>query len=141
MDDHPLWQPNSRAIENSQMHQFRLWINKKYQIKLIDYFELHHWSVKHLEEFWGSLAEFTEVILSKPTKQIFKPGKRMQDGQWFLGAELSFAENLLRFRDDKNALIFVSERGEEQTITYGELYQQVAMLADWLSKAGLNPGY
>lgn len=88
----------------------------------------------------GSLAEFTEVILSKPAKQIFKPGKRMQDGQWFLGAELNFAQNLLRFRDDKNALIFVNERGQEQTLTYGELYQQVAILAGWLSKVGLNPG-
>ena len=31
--------------------------------------------------------------------------------RWFLGARLNFAENLLRYQDEREALVFWNERG------------------------------
>ena len=36
--------------------------------------------------------------------------------RWFPGARLNFAENLLRFADDRDALVFWNERGRQRTL-------------------------
>ena len=38
--------------------------------------------------------------------------------RWFVGARLNFAENLLRYRDDREALVFWNERGAQRRLTY-----------------------
>ncbi|MGH8377683.1 MAG: acetoacetate--CoA ligase, partial [Gammaproteobacteria bacterium] len=54
---------------------------------------------------------------------------------------LNFAENLLRYRDERPALVFRSEHdGHRITFTYKELYRQVAGLADALKKSGVKSG-
>ena len=37
--------------------------------------------------------------------------------RWFPGARLNFAENLLRYRDDREALVFWNERGPQRALT------------------------
>ena len=55
------------------------------------------------------------------------------------GARLNFAENLLRFRDERIALVSILEDGRRQSISYGQLYQNVAGLAA-LRTAGVEAG-
>ncbi|MCP4495387.1 MAG: AMP-binding protein, partial [Phycisphaeraceae bacterium] len=59
---------------------------------------------------------------------------------WFEGARLNFAENLLRRRDDKTALIEVHESGSERTISYAELARLAANFAAFLRDRGVQPG-
>ncbi len=61
---------------------------------------------------------------------------KMPGAQWFEGARLNYAENLLRYRDDQTALIFKGETKESKKITYTELYSQVAALAKSLKELG-----
>ena len=65
---------------------------------------------------------------------------KMPGAKWFAGARLNFAENLLRYRDDRVALIFKGEVQESRRITYAELYSQVAALALSLRLEGIQPG-
>ncbi|MCK5309356.1 MAG: acetoacetate--CoA ligase, partial [Thermoplasmata archaeon] len=51
-----------------------------------------------------------------------------------------YAENLLKYRDDRPAIIFKGEEKVKQTITYAELYDQVARLAKALRDAGIKTG-
>jgi len=60
--------------------------------------------------------------------------------QWFVGARLNFAENLLRHRDDNLAFIFRGENQKSATMTYAELYDSVACLAKPLREVGVAPG-
>jgi acetoacetyl-CoA synthetase len=53
---------------------------------------------------------------------------------------LNFAENLLRRRDDKAALIFRGEDTVRRVLTYKELYAATAHLAASLRKAGVTSG-
>ena len=73
--------------------------------------------------------EFGEVRYSRSYDVVLENVNRFPGAKWFPGARLNFAENLLRYRDDRLALIF---RGEMQTtayMTYAELYDAVARLA------------
>ena len=60
--------------------------------------------------------------------------------RWFVGARLNFAENLLRYRDDREALVFWTERGAQRRLTYRELYDDVARVAAALRLAGVGVG-
>ena len=55
-------------------------------------------------------------------------------------ARLNFAENLLRYRDARPALIFHNERGARCELCYGELYDEVARVAAGLKAAGVVAG-
>ncbi len=122
------------------MTQFIEFINQQHQTALPDYFAVHAWSVAHPGEFWQAVWAFTDIIGHLSKQAIYVPGARMQDTQWFTGSRLNFAENLLRYRDEQAALVFRSELGKNQTITYSELYQQVSALADWLRRKGVAAG-
>jgi acetoacetyl-CoA synthetase len=46
---------------------------------------------------------------------------KMPGAKWFAGARLNFAEHLLRFRDDRTALVFYGEDQVRRKLTYAEL--------------------
>jgi acetoacetyl-CoA synthetase len=60
--------------------------------------------------------------------------------RWFTGARLNFAENLLRYSDEREALVSWDEGGRRAALTYGELQESVAALAAALRAHGIVPG-
>jgi len=60
--------------------------------------------------------------------------------QWFPDATLNFAENLLRFSDDREALVEIDERDARRALTYGQLRDQVARLAGWMRDQNIQSG-
>jgi len=84
--------------------------------------------------------EFADIKASKPYDQVIDDVTRMPGAKWFSGARLNFAENLLRYRDDQVALIFKGEDHDSTTMTYSELYDEVAAVAKSLKEAGVQAG-
>ena len=105
-----------------------------------DYDALHAWSVDHSEEFWPALWDFCNVISTAEATQVLADGDDFLRSRWFRGAELNFAENLLRWNDDRVAIVGILEGGERRTLTYAELYRAVARVAAEFSERGLGPG-
>ncbi len=64
----------------------------------------------------------------------------MEKAQWFPDARLNFAENLLCKKNSEVAIYFRAEDQVEYTLTWRQLYEQVASVADWLRNNGLEPG-
>ncbi len=64
----------------------------------------------------------------------------MPGAQWFPRARLNFAQNLLRRRDDAQAVIFRGEDKVRRTLTYAELYADVSRLAQFLRESGVKVG-
>ena len=60
--------------------------------------------------------------------------------RWFTGAQLNFAENLLRFRDDREAIVSWTEGGPGRRLTFAELHGAVARFAAWLRAVGVGEG-
>ncbi|MCQ3831135.1 acetoacetate--CoA ligase [Microbulbifer elongatus] len=135
----PLWQPTEEAIAATQMDQFRRQVNERHQQSLPDYAGLYQWSVDHREAFWSQLWDFGEVIASERGERVL--GKDTMPGaEWFPDARLNFAENLLRFRDDKPALIERLENGRRRELSYRQLFERVERLAAALVHAGVEKG-
>ncbi len=136
----PLWQPNLNLANQSHLHHFMQFINKKFNFSFSDYDELYQWSIDHPEDFWQCTAVFCDIQFSKPPSQIMQRNDEMQKTKWFVDAKLNFAENLMWRRDKHSALIYANENGERAQITYAELFSRVCGLAEKLKLSGLQSG-
>ena len=136
----PLWEPSPERKENANITRFIALVNERYGTKLTAYNELNDWAINNPAYFWALAWEFVGIRASKKYDRVLVPGKRMMDTKWYTGARLNFAENLLRYRDRHPALIFKSEVRDAVSITYAELYEQVARLAKSLRELGIEPG-
>ena len=135
-----LWQPSATAIDNSNLNRFRDLINQRHQATLPDYAALYDWSVAHSEQFWSALWDFAEVRAQRRWDQVLLDGEKMPGARWFVGSRLNFAENLLRRRDESDALVFRNETGISRRLSFAQLYQQVAQLAATLRQLGVVAG-
>ena len=135
-----MWKPSVEQIERSQMFEFKEFINTRHGLNLGSYQDLHEWSVDNIHEFWASAWEFFDIIHTQPYTQVVDDVSEMPGAKWFTGARLNFAENLLRRRDDKTALIFKGESQPVRKLTYAELYSEVAKTATALRTAGVEKG-
>lgn len=135
-----LWKPSNKQASQTQMFRFIQFVNDRHHVSFSDYDALYEWSVKETEAFWATLWDFLDIIHSKPYLKVADDIDKMPGTDWFPGAELNFAENLLRFRDEKTALVFKSEAKSAERISYGELYDQVARTAKSLKEVGIEAG-
>ena len=135
-----LWKPTEEQIKNSNMYRFMNIINEKYHQNFSEFESLYEWSIENIADFWETFWEFADIIASKPYDQAIDDVTKMPGARWFSGARLNFAQNLLRFRDDKTAQIFKGEGQPSTKMTYAELYDEVARLARSLKDAGVQAG-
>jgi len=135
-----LWQPSDERIRNTNMHHFIQYVNTRQGKNFNSYEDLYEWSFEESPVFWATLWDYAEVIHSRSYDQVVDDLKKMPGARWFEGARLNFAENLLRYRDNRIALSFKGETRPTLSITYSELYQQVARLAKSLRDMGIQPG-
>jgi len=135
-----LWKPSEESIRQSNMYRFMQIVNQKYHQALNEYDSLYQWSVENIPEFWTTMWEFAQVVHSAPYAQVVDDLTKMPGAQWFAGARLNFAENLLRYRDDRTALIFKGEGQAPTRMTYAQLYDEVARMARSLRAMGIRPG-
>jgi len=113
-------------------------INKKYAFNFSKYSELYQWSIDNIPDFWAAMWDFAKIQASQPFEEVVDDITKMPGAKWFAGARLNFAENLLRYRDDRVAIIFKGEDQGATKITYAELYREVAMVAESLKKEGVT---
>jgi acetoacetyl-CoA synthetase len=103
-----------------------------------DYDSLWRWSVEDLDGFWGALWDWFEIGASYESVL----GRREMPGaEWFLGAELNYAEHLFRgARAGETAIVHASESQPLAELTWDELADQVARCAAGLRRLGVGRG-
>jgi acetoacetyl-CoA synthetase len=136
----PLWVPSEERKKKANMTRFIDHVNKKYGKNFASYWELYDWSVEEIPDFWAAVWDFVEIKASQPYTRVVDDLKKFPGARWFEGARLNFAENLLRYRDDRPAFKFVGETQKTSQMTYAELYDTVARLAKSLRDLGIKPG-
>ena len=140
MTEQPLWQPAPEQIASTNMTRFAREAALRWGRNFEDYAELHRWSVEAPEEFWLNIWDWTGVIGTGDTDPVVVDREQMPGARWFPNTRLNFAQNLLRRQDTALALIFQAEDKVTRSISFAELYAQVARLADGLKQAGVVPG-
>jgi acetoacetyl-CoA synthetase len=86
------------------------------------------------------LWDFAGIRASRSYDVTIEDLSRFPGAKWFPGARLNFAENLLRYRDDQPAIIFRGETQKASQLSYAELYDRVARLAQSLRGLGVEAG-
>jgi len=135
-----LWTPPEERIKNTNLFRFMNIINERYNQNFNRYEPLYQWSVENLPDFWASMWEFAKIKFSSPYDQVVDDVGKMPGAKWFSGARINFAENLLRYNDDHTALIFRGENRVDKRMTYAELYNEVASVAQSLKQAEVRAG-
>jgi len=135
----PLWMPSEDRIDKANMTRFMRFVNGKYSRRFESYSELYEWSVERIPDFWEAMWEFGGVRASRGYERVVDDLEKFPGAKWFVGARMNFAENLLRYRDGREALIFKGEAREAVRMTYGELYDSVARLGESLRRTGVGP--
>ncbi len=149
----PLWTPTPEQRACSRWAAFTAFLAADGLLSDvgIDSHALWRWSVEHRELFWSSWWRFCDIIADvrddgSAYDTVVVGGDRMAPPdallgpRWFPGANINFAEHLLRRRDEHPALVSWTERGRERVITYAELAKAVAVCATALRSAGVGRG-
>ena len=133
-----MWKPGDKQIQTSQMMTFMNFVNKRYNISLRNYNQLYNWSIEKAADFWGCFWEYSDIIHHTSFSNVVDDIHLMPGAKWFDGATLNFAENMLRYQDEKVAICFYGEKGNQISLTYNELYSQVARIANSLRNMGIK---
>jgi acetoacetyl-CoA synthetase len=138
--DKLLWQPSQERILKTNMYRFIQFVNARHGKSFSDYPQLYQWSVDNIADFWAAMWDFADIRASQPYTEVIDDVAKMPGAKWFSGARLNFAENLLRYRDDRVALVFKGEDQEAVRLTYAQLYDEVARVAKALRAMGVSAG-
>jgi acetoacetyl-CoA synthetase len=113
--------------------------NRRHQLSLAGYRDLHAWSVKHPDLFWDLLWDFAGVIGEKGAR-LATDLDAMPGAKFFPDAKLNFAENLLRRTDARDALVFRGEDKRAERMTFAQLAALVSRLQQALKALGVGVG-
>jgi acetoacetyl-CoA synthetase len=130
-----LWEPTAEQVRSTLLHRFM----QNAPGTPATYDALWQWSVGDRGAFWHAVWKDCGVIASaEPTAAIGR--EAMPGTEWFPGARLNFAENLLRGPSDEVAVISVSEDSAPTVMTRAELWRRVARVQEGLRHMGVGPG-
>jgi acetoacetyl-CoA synthetase len=136
----PLWQPSPERLAASQQTAFAREVERSCGVSCPDQDALHRFSVEQPERFWDGIWSFCGVVGERGGGGVRVAGDRMPGARWFPEARINFAENLLRRRDDAEALVFRSEAGHRRSLSFADLHAQVSRLVAALAAWGVAPG-
>jgi len=135
-----LWAPTPAMVERSQLTRYIRWLAENRDLQFEDYHALWRWSVTEIEEFWGTLWEYFEVIADPPYEEVLQE-RVMPGARWFEGANLNYAEHIFRGKDKREvAVVYGSELRELSELRWGELREEVAAVRGGLQSLGVSKG-
>ena len=136
----PSWQPSLERAGATQLAQFHRIAAERHGVSRESYRALHVWSCRERDQFWSLLWDYLEIVGERGDRVVDLGSGAMADARFFPDARLSFAENLVRRRDDNVAIIAHGSDGSRRTLTFAELAAQVARVAAELRSRGIVAG-
>ena len=137
--DTPLWSPSPERQARTNMTAFMRLASSRWHVEIPEYETLYQASIDRSNDFWRLMWEFGGIVGEMGERTIENPGQ-MPGARYFPDARINFAENLLRRRDERAAIVFKGESGIRRTLTYADLFRQVTGFAGALRDAGIQPG-
>ena len=134
-----LWRPSPERVQRANLTRFIHGIRHLVP-EVRDYPTLYNWSIEHPELFWAQVWDFCGIAASRKWDEVIDDPAKMPGACWFSGSRLNFAQNLLRYRDDRPAVIGWNELGRHQILSYAQLFRRSAGFARALQKAGVGVG-
>ncbi len=140
--DQPIWSPSEERIERANLLRFMRFVREELGDNgdLNRHAALYDFSIRQPERFWTLVWDFCGIKASGERTPVLVDADKMPGARWFPNVRLNFAQNLLRFDDERVALLFRGEDGSSVRISYAELRRRVAALAAALKASGVGIG-
>ncbi|MCJ1423810.1 hypothetical protein MMC29_001695 [Sticta canariensis] len=137
--------PGNNDPTATRMFEFKILIQDKYHQQLDTYEDLRQWSITNRSSFWEQVWHFTQIRAFRPFTEVLDENAPMfPRPQFFKGARLNFAENLLFpcCNPDENSLavIAATEDSREQ-VTWKELRDRVRQCTTAMRALGVCQGH
>ena len=137
----PIWEPSQERIDRANLSRFMRYVREQTGNEDIRrYAPLYDFSLRQPARFWSLLWDFCGIRASGEFEPVLMDAEKMPGARWFPGVRLNFAQNLLRYRDDRPAIAFSNEWGHDRQLTYAQLHVEVARVAQGLKRAGVGVG-
>ncbi|MEJ2735911.1 MAG: acetoacetate--CoA ligase, partial [Anaerolineae bacterium] len=90
--------------------------------------------------FWESVWDYFQVEASRGYTQVLAE-RKMPGAEWFVGAELNYAQHVFRnMTAERPAILHRTEDEELGEVTWQELYEKTAAMAHYLRGLGVERG-
>jgi len=127
-----------------QIRRYQDWLQAQHGLRFDDYDALWRWSTTDLDAFWQSVWDYFDLQSPTPHRAVLAKNV-MPGAQWFPGAQVNYARQVLRHvgaaqAAGQPALIGRNERGERRELSWPALRRQVAALALHMRAQGVQPG-
>jgi acetoacetyl-CoA synthetase len=131
-----------------QIRRFEEWLLAHRGLSFDSYDALWRWSVTDLEGFWQAIWDYFELRSPTPHRAVLAE-RRMPGAQWFAGAQVNYARQVLRHVEPAHAagmpaVLSHDERslaaGRPAVLTWPDLRRQAASLSLTLQELGVQPG-
>ena len=137
--DEPLWRPTAAGRAGYPLTRFAAAAEALTRRSFADYDALHGWSLEDAGAFWNLVWDFAGIIGDKGAP-VITDGEKMPGARFFPNGRLNFAENLLRRRDESDALVFWGEDRVRRRLSWPELHDLVSRLQQAFRDLGVGPG-
>ncbi len=135
-----LWAPTERRASLAHLTSFRLGLEADSGVSLPDYASLHRFSLSEPEHFWRFLFDWLGLVADRDDARVATDVRSIARCRWFPGTRLSFAENVLRRRDESPALIGWREDRGREVVSWRALHERTARAAKGLRAMGVGRG-
>jgi acetoacetyl-CoA synthetase len=144
-----LWEHSDPT--STQLYAFLQHINAAHHKNFKTYHDLYAWSIDDIPSFWAAVYKYVGIRASKPHKSVVSDPKTMfPRPQWFAGAEMNFAENLLfpvlgpddarKEVDPESPAVIAATETTRETVSWKALRERVRLCQSGMRALGLKKG-
>ncbi len=137
-----IWSPSNELVSTCALSRFMATVAKATGQGFANYQELHTWSVREPERFWGQALKFLKIGATGAAEPVYDDAKGPTPlaRNWFPNLSLNFADNLLAGDADDPALVSWSEDRIVRRFTRNQLREKTAAVVSFFEQVGLTPG-
>ena len=135
----PLWTPSKQQIEASRMSEYARFAESREAVEFTDYASLHQWSCQSGSKFWDTFWDFAGMVGDKGDRIVINEDK-MPGASYFPDSRINYAENLLKYSGDEEAIVFRSEDKYESRLSRNQLHEMVSRFQQAFITEGLQKG-
>jgi acetyl-CoA synthetase len=133
-----IWEPTPELVEQANMTR----LTRRFDAD--GYHELHRISVDEPERFWPAVVDDLGIEFSRPWDAVVDLSRGPEWATWFVGGRVNVARACVHRwaaeRPDAEALVWQSEDGQRDALTWAEASRAVTQLAEALVELGVEPG-
>jgi len=135
-----LWKISKEKLNETNLAKYSSFIKKNHGVDFVnDFNKIWKWSIDNPEIFWKSIWDFTKVK-GEPGNNLIEKSDIFYKNRFFPDAKLNYAENLLIKSSEESSIIFKSENGYKNNLSWKNLKINVSEVSTWMKEQGIKKG-